>query len=62
MTTYDQHDVGEIRARSGIGNTVQIVIEKDHGRYDDYQEQTRYILNPDQAKKLYKSLKKAMYR
>ena len=62
MTTYEPKDIEDVRASSCCGDSIAIVIQKDHGRLDDYRDQTRFILSPKQAKALYKSLKKAMYR
>lgn len=62
MTTYEVKDIKKVRATGCYGDSIAIVIQKDHGSFDDYLDQTRYILSPKQAKALYKSLKKAMYR
>jgi len=62
MTTFDKEDINKITARPGIGDSIFLVVERNTGGDDNYVSETRYRLSPNQAKELYKSLKKRMYK
>lgn len=62
MTTFDKDDISKITAKPSCGDDLYLVIERNTGGGDDYTSETRYRLSPKQAKELYKSLKKHMYK
>lgn len=62
MTTFDREDINKVTARPGIGDSIFLVVERNTGEDNHYVSETRYRLSPKQAKELYKSLKKHMYK
>lgn len=57
---YDSDEIKEVTVMPNFGDSVALVV--DFTSEDDTRESVRYRLDRKQVKKLYKSLKKHMYK